>query len=123
MRAAGTGAEAGTAALVAAGGAESARIAASLAGFDQGLGAFLLAAREAEGPPPFGRLAAILQGIDLVRQEAEGLTRLLDLIARRLASDGTGEAATAATLIAALPLEAQRARLAAALATEAATAE
>lgn len=94
--------------MLAASAAEAARIASALAGFDHALAGAMLAARQPGGAAPFGRLAAILQGIDLVRQEAEGLARLLHLLA---GEQGDSPPPSAEALAGALTLEAQRLRL------------
>jgi len=85
--------------MLAACAAEAGRLAVALGGIDHALSSVIdsLAA-----PPP------ALQGIDLLRQEAEGLAAALDLVAGAAAS---GRLVSAEDIARAVPLHDQRARL------------
>jgi len=96
--------------LLAAGANEATRIATALGRLDQKIGTLMLAAREPGVGIPSAGLGRALQDIDLIRQEAEGLSRLLLLLAR---SGANGTPVNDAVIATALSLADQRERLAA----------
>lgn len=87
--------------LLAACAAEAKRQAAAMEDLDGFVGAILMCGAEAADPKA-------LQRLDLLRQEADGLARVLQLVAS-LTEHGTMVDGTAVT--ACLPLAAQRARI------------